>query len=194
MNILADLLSSKVRAEIFRLLFGFDEKEYHVRELERRSGLSVGTVRQELRKLLQWDLVVARRDSNRLYYMANKEHPLYNIICSLVLRTVGLVGILNQKLEHRDISLAFVFGSFAEGRVRAGSDVDLMVIGSPGLRQVTQWLSGVTERTGRDINPYVMTREEFIEKKLSGDHFLREVLSSPKIFICGNEDELEAMG
>jgi DNA-binding transcriptional ArsR family regulator len=73
MELLADLLSSRVRAEIFRLLFGLHEKELHVRELERRSGLSLGTVRQELKKLLRWDLVRARRDGNRLCYRANEE-------------------------------------------------------------------------------------------------------------------------
>ena len=66
MTVLAEMLSSKVRAEIFRLLFGLRERELHVREIERRSGLSVGTVRQELQKLVRMELVSARRDGNRL--------------------------------------------------------------------------------------------------------------------------------
>ena len=48
MSVLADILSSKVRAEIFRLLFGISDKELHVREIERQSGLTYGTVQQEL--------------------------------------------------------------------------------------------------------------------------------------------------
>jgi DNA-binding transcriptional ArsR family regulator len=68
---LADILSSRVRAEIFRLLFGLDEKELHLREMERQAGLSLGTIRQDLQKLLKLDLVKTRWDSNRLYYRAN---------------------------------------------------------------------------------------------------------------------------
>ena len=47
MILLPDILSSRVRAEIFRLLFGVAAQELHVRELERRSGLTIGTVQQE---------------------------------------------------------------------------------------------------------------------------------------------------
>jgi DNA-binding transcriptional ArsR family regulator len=72
MALLAEILSSRVKAEIFRLLFGLSPKELHLRELERQSGLAVGTVRQELQRLVRLDLVAARRDGNRLYYRANE--------------------------------------------------------------------------------------------------------------------------
>ena len=71
MSILAEILSSRGKAEIFRLLFGLSAKELHLRELERQSGLTVGTLRQELQRLVRLELVVGRRDSNRVYYRAN---------------------------------------------------------------------------------------------------------------------------
>jgi len=48
MGTLSDILSSRVRAEIFRLLFGLDEKELHLREIERQAALSLSTIRQDL--------------------------------------------------------------------------------------------------------------------------------------------------
>jgi DNA-binding transcriptional ArsR family regulator len=68
MNILAELLSSKVRGEIFRLLFGLSDAPLHMREIERRTGFAIGTIQTELRKLLRLDLVQSRRDGNRVYY------------------------------------------------------------------------------------------------------------------------------
>lgn len=65
MNALVELLSSRVKAEVFRLLFGLTNRELHVRELERQSGLAVSTVRQELKRLTRLGLVEARRDGNR---------------------------------------------------------------------------------------------------------------------------------
>ena len=67
MSTLSGILSSRVRAEIFRLLFGLNEKELHMREMERQAALSLGTIRQDLQKLVKLDLVKARRDGNRLY-------------------------------------------------------------------------------------------------------------------------------
>ena len=77
MSLLSDILSSRGRAEIFRLLFGVSSQELHLRELQRRSGLALRTVQQELEKLERMELLVARRDGNRVYYSANVAHPLY---------------------------------------------------------------------------------------------------------------------
>jgi DNA-binding transcriptional ArsR family regulator len=90
MNLLAEILSSKIRSEIFRMLFGVNGEALHVREIERRSGLTIGTIQQELKKLVRLDLIKKRKDGNRLYYEANREHPIYPDIRNLVLKTVGL--------------------------------------------------------------------------------------------------------
>ena len=73
----------------------------HVREIERRSGLNDSTIRQELRKLVRLDLVRSRRDSNRVYYRAKTENPLYPEIRNLVLKTSGLVDVLKPALRTR---------------------------------------------------------------------------------------------
>ncbi len=195
MNVLAEILSSKIRAEIFRLLFGTIAEELHMREIERRSGYAIGTIQTELKKLLRLDLVKKRKDGNRLYYRANKEHPLYPDIRSLVLKTIGLGDILKNALRQvSDISIAFVFGSIARHDEMAGSDVDLMVIGKLGLRKLTGMLSGMSEQIGREINPYVLSVNEFVKRKTKREHFMTQVLEAPKIFIIGSENELESMG
>jgi len=38
MSVLSEILSSKVRAEVFRLLFGLNDDALRLREIERRSG------------------------------------------------------------------------------------------------------------------------------------------------------------
>jgi DNA-binding transcriptional ArsR family regulator len=126
MNLLAQILSSKVRAEIFRLLFGLSDHPLHMRELARRSGFAIGTVQTEMQKLSRLDLVDRHQDGNRVYYQANKSHPLYADIRQLVYKTTGLVDTLKQALDgQKDIEAAFVFGSAATGNLAAESDVDL---------------------------------------------------------------------
>ena len=194
MNRLAELLSSRARAEIFRLLFSATGEELHVREIERRSGLNDSTLRQELRKLVRLDIVQSRRDSNRVYYSAKTENPLYPEIRNLVLKTLGLADVLKSALLDKRVRMAFVFGSIARGEEKAGSDVDLMVIGQLGLRDLSRLLSGVEEKIGRDVNPHVLREEEFRKRLRAKEHFVSRVMESPKIFIIGSHHELEAMG
>jgi predicted nucleotidyltransferase len=194
MNRLAELLSSRARAEIFRLLFSGTGEELHVREIERRSGLNDSTLRQELRKLTRLDVVRSRRDSNRVYYRAKTENPLYPEIRNLVLKTSGLADILKSALADKRIRVAFVFGSVARGEEKAGSDVDLMVIGQLGLRDLSGLLSGVEEKIGREVNPYVLQEAEFRKRVRTKEHFVSQVMESSKLFIIGSQHELEAMG
>jgi predicted nucleotidyltransferase len=194
MSLLAELLSSRARAEIFRLLLSGTGEELHVREIERRSGLNDSTLRQELRKLVRLDLVQSRRDSNRVYYRAKTENPLYPEIRNLVLKTSGLADALKSALVDKRIHVAFVFGSVARGEEKAGSDVDLMVIGQLGLRDLSRLLSGIEEKIGREVNPHVLHEEEFRKRVRAKEHFVSSVMESPKIFIIGSHHELEAMG
>jgi predicted nucleotidyltransferase len=194
MSLLSEILSSNIRAEIFRLLFGLLDEELHMREIERRTGYAIGTIQTELKKLLRLDLLINRRDGNRLYYKANKDHPLYTAIHNLVIKTAGLVDVLQGALApSKQIDLAFVFGSIARSAEKAGSDVDLIIIGALGLRKLSGLLSGISEQIGREINPHAFTKGEFRKRKKQNDHFISRILESPMIFIIGSENELKTM-
>ncbi len=194
MSILSEILSSKVRAEIFRLLFGLNPDALHVREIERRSGFAIGTIQTELKKLHRLDLVLKKRDGNRLYYRADQHHPIFSEIQSMVIKTVGLLDILKDALgNHKAIRVAFVFGSLAKGSENAESDIDLMVIGNIGLRSLSRLLEGLTEKLGREINPYILTPEEFNHRKFEKEHFLTQVLQDTKLYITGDEDDLKTV-
>jgi len=192
MAALQELLSSRARAEIFRLLFGLSSSELHLRAVERRSGLTVATVRQEFGKLKRLGLVLSRRDGNRLYFRANQAHPLYGVR-ELVLKTVGLGDVLKEALKGLEIDLAWVFGSVARSKENADSDVDLMVIGQASLRQLSEALREVHGRIGREVIPYALTEKEFKRRLQAKDHFLSQVLDSELIFVIGCRNELEAM-
>ncbi len=195
MTLLSQILSSKVRAELFRILFGLSDNSLHMRELARRSGFAIGTIQAELKNLAALDLVKRRPDGNRVYYRANKDHPIYIDIQHLVLKTAGLADTLEQAIAgEATIQIAFVFGSAVTGNMVADSDVDLMVIGDIGLRKLLSLLSGVSDRIGREVNPIVMSEQELKKRLAAAEHFIMGVWDAPKQFIIGDADDLAAMG
>ncbi len=198
-SLLTEVLSSKVRAELFRLLFNSQTPALHMRELERQSKLAIGTIQQDLKKLSALDLITSHRDGNRLYFRANPHHPLFHDIKNLVVKTTGAVPLLveafhSKELVESDIILAFIFGSIARNEERSESDIDLMVIGNIGLRRISHLLAGISEKLGREINPHVLTPSDFKKKISIEDHFLTQVLKTKKLFVIGDENELETMG
>ena len=191
---LAEILSSKIRVEIFRLLFGADNAALHMREIERKSGFAIGTVQRELRKLVKLDLIKKTKDGNRTYYQANKKNPIYQDIFNIVQKTVGLIFLLKDTLsQSKDIEFSFIFGSIATGKENSHSDIDLMVIGNLSLRNVVSLLSGISEKTGREINPHVLGTINLKKRIKTKDHFIISIINSEKIFIIGEEDEFRKL-
>ena len=194
MDILSEILSSRIRAAIFRLLFGFDAKEIYMRDLERRSGFSIGAIQAELKKLLRFELLEKRKDGNRIYFQANKNHPLYSDLRSLVFKTNGLIDIIKDALINSDaIKYAFVFGSFARNEETASSDIDLMVIGDLTLRHLTGMLAGLSDKLNREINPHCLGEQDFIRRKNAGEPFINRICEESRLFIIGNENDFKAM-
>lgn len=193
MSALNIVIPSKTRADIFRLLFGLSSKPLYLREMERRSGVTIRILRQELKKLSAAEVIVCRKDGNRTYYEPNKHHPLYNDLRNIVLKTSGLGDVLREALDVDGVDFAFVFGSVARGDEGAESDIDLMVIGPLGLRKLSGILVGVSEMLGREVNPHVFSGKEFRQKMKEKDHFVSSVLDSPLMFVLGDENEFRTM-
>lgn len=194
MSTLSDLFP-RTRGEVLRLLFGGGEVELHLRDLARLANLSPAAAQKELTSLAAKELVIARPDGNRVYYRANPAHPLYPELHRIVLKTAGVAAELGRALQTiPGIDLAFLFGSLAAGSATSGSDADLLVIGSAGLRKLSPALRQVTETIGREINPVCLTAAEWREKVRGDDAFVARVAAEPKLWLKGGPDALAAMG
>lgn len=188
-RMLSKLLTSNTRAEILRILFDGSREEHYLRDLEKLSHVRINSIQKEVKHLTSLDLLKSRKDGNRIYYSANDDHPLYSDLVSIVEKTVGVVAELKEKLVDPRVKCAFIFGSFAKNKERAGSDIDLVVIGDLGMRALTKMISGVQEKVGREINPHVFTEEEFTKRIKEKDHFITSILKEEIKPLIGSVDE-----
>ena len=188
-----DWLFPEVRKKVLALLLGRASERWYLRDIERRTGLAIGTVRRELTGLVNAEIITKSKDGNRTYYQANTDCPFFDELSGLLCKTAGLVDVLRQALKplSRKMKVAFVYGSFAANSAKASSDVDLMVIGSCSFAEVVGAISKAQDKLGREVNPSVYPADEFKKKAAAGHHFLKTVLAGPKIFLTGDEDELE---
>jgi predicted nucleotidyltransferase len=141
----------------------------------------------------QWGVESAHWNGAELAAEFETELPPHDIRSVLPEISDSLELIRTALSKEESIQVAFVFGSVARGEARPHSDFDLMVVGGLGLRQLTCCLSGLANRLGREINPHVFTPAEFRRRRIEGDHFVSTVLSQPRIFLVGHDDELATM-
>lgn len=189
---LSSLLFSDYRRRVLGLLLLHPDTTYHVRELARLTGTSAGTLHKELTKLTAGGVLRRQEVGNQVRYSADRDCPVFEELASILRKTSGLVDVLVEALSsvENDIVLAFVFGSVARGEQQSNSDVDVMLVGNLGFADAVSVLHPVQATLQREINPVVYSLEEFRRRAASHDSFIQEVLSQPKLFVVGDENEL----
>jgi predicted nucleotidyltransferase len=193
---LGDLLFGQTRGRILALLYGTPDRTFYVREIARHIGTSTGSVQRELQTLADFGLIDRSALGMQVFYRANRNHPVFAELHSLVAKTSGIFQVLRSALAPlaQRISFAFVYGSMVRGDETAGSDVDLMVIGDATLDELLAHLAATERDLGRPINPTVYPLKEFKTRLRRGNHFLRSVMRSKIVFLIGDEDEFGKMG
>jgi predicted nucleotidyltransferase len=160
-------------------------RELHLREVARLAGLAPRSAQQEVDRLVGAGYLLERRSGNRRYLRANKGHPLFRPVREIVLKTTGLADVLRRALGAQGIEWALVFGSFASNEPTAGSDVDLLLVGSLGLREAVRRLGKAQQVLGREVNPVVWSEREYQKRLREGDPFLKRIMAGSTIPIIG---------
>jgi len=186
------LFPNQYRRKVLACLLMNPEKWVHLRELARLTGASPGSLKKELDTLTAAGLLASRKIGNLTQFSANTQHPVYPELSGLIRKTTGLHDVLASALQPlgEQIDVAFVFGSVASTTETTHSDVDVMVIGDVTFGQVVNTIYDAQITLGREINPKVMTRNEWQVKQREGNTFVAELLSKPKIFVVGTADDL----
>jgi predicted nucleotidyltransferase len=189
---LAETLFGEYRRRVLALLLLRPDEEFHVREISRLTSVPVGSLHRELKTLAEAGLVSRQTFGNQVHYRVSRDCPIFQELASILRKTSGMADVLRQALLPLagTIDFAFVFGSVARGEEKRGSDVDVFVVGSASFAEVVLALAEKQADLGRDINPVVMGREEFLAKLGAGEHFVSRVLGEPKIFLMGSENDL----
>ena len=190
---LADALFSGTKQRVLGLLFGQPSRSFYATELIGLAASGSGAVQRELASLAQSGLVKVTSVGNQKHYQANADSPLFNELCGIVQKTVGLAEPLREALTPLapQIITAFVYGSIAKRTDTANSDVDLMLLSDKlSYGDTFAALEGVSARLGRTVNPTILTRVEFAKRQSAQDSFLTRVLAQPKIWVIGGDSDL----
>lgn len=187
-----DLLFAGARQRALAVLLLEPEAAFHLRELARRTGSHAGTLARELEKLAGTGLLIRRGQGNQVLYQADQGHPLFGELASMFRKTHGVSALLREALAPLAdrIKVALLFGSMARGTQSAGSDVDLLVVGTVGFAELVQALYPVQLALQREINPVLYTTGEFEARARERGAFVRQLLDPSNVLLIGDKDDL----
>ena len=190
---LSGALFGKTRQRVLAMLYGQPERTFHSNEVVRLAASGVGAVQRELASLESAGLVVATHVGNQKHFRANRAAPIFEELRAIVIKTFGIGDVLRKALAPvaERVRVAFIYGSVAKGSDTATSDIDLMIVGENlSYPDLFTAIAEVEGQVGRKISPMVYTPDELRQRISSDNAFLERVISQPKIFLIGSDDDL----
>jgi DNA-binding transcriptional ArsR family regulator len=190
-----DALLPDIRQRILSATLLRPEKSWYLSELAKHLGARPSSLQRELATLTRAGIFRTRLEGNRIYYRPDADCPFLPELTGLIVKTTGVLGVLRHAIGPlaERMNVAFVYGSLAGGDYRSASDIDLMVIGNVKLADLSKSMRKAEQRIGRAVNANVYSRDEIARKLAAGHHFLTSVLASPKLFVVGQGNDLEAI-
>jgi DNA-binding transcriptional ArsR family regulator len=189
---LDSLFGSRLRAKALGWLLTHPDERYFVRQLTSILGEDSTNLSRELARLARMGILICQEEGRQKYYRINRDSPVFEELRGLAVKTFAVADVVREALKSltRRIRVAFIYGSFAEGREDAQSDVDLIIVGSTSLAAVSKVLRSAEEKLSREVNVTVYPVAEFRSKSDQGHHFVRSILKAKKIFLIGDKDDL----
>ncbi len=185
---LEDLITSKTRVKLLTIFLSNPSEMYHVRELVRRSDEEINAVRRELIILEKKGILKREQRANRVYYFLDKSYPFYFDLIKIYGKMGGLGGdIVKNRVKLGKIKYAMLSGKFVMGIRDNPEDVDLLVVGTVVLPELTLLVRNEELRKNQEINYTVMTEEEFNFRKRRNDPFITSIIYGSRVMLIGDE-------
>jgi predicted nucleotidyltransferase/predicted transcriptional regulator with HTH domain len=181
---------SKLRSKLLSYFFTNTDKSLYVRELGIILNEDPGNLSRELRKLEHEGIFISATKGPVKLYSLDKRYPLFNDLKNMIFKTEGVEGSLRRLVsEYSGIEVAFIYGSYAKGKERAGSDIDIVVVGSFPRDEFTRKLRALESKLNREANFSSYTKAEFDKERRKKGGFLSMVAKDKIILLKGNLDD-----
>ena len=110
------LISSKTRLNLLIRFFLNLAKNSHLRGIANDYNESTNSIRLELNNLTKAGYLIKKKEKNKINYLANKNHPLFNILIDLVRKHTGIEVIIDNIISSvKNLNKVYLVGDYAKG-------------------------------------------------------------------------------
>ncbi len=164
-DLFGGIISSKTRIKLLVRFFVNPGTRSYLRELAKEFGVSTNAVREELNQLTASELLNTHKNGRQVLYTANKKHPLFPELKTMVAKAVGIDQVIDGIINRLgDLEHAYLIGDYAQGKDTG--IIDLVLVGNIDYHHLHD-LSRKTERyIKRKIRPLVLSRQEYADFSL----------------------------
>ena len=166
--ILDKIFTGKIRVQLLTKLLLNPASTVYLRGLERDLGVSSNTVRLELNKLSDMQLIQEHAETintKTKNYTVNTKHPMFKSLRGVILQHVGLDQIIENVLDKLgNVDEVYLTGDLALGK--NSPFVDLVLVGDVDKAYLYNLIEKAETLIDKKIRVGLYLPQEFTEDKL----------------------------
>lgn len=184
----ADFLFTPALQRVLRAVYADTEQRFTLNELLRLAGSGKGSTQNQIDRLVSAGVLLEEpRRGRQRSLRANTGFFLYSELLGIARKSFGLAEPLRETLAPFEnlITEAFVFGSVARQSDSHNSDIDLIVVGSPDLLELSECLMEAEKDLGRKVHLNLYSASEWDTLRKT-DPVLMQISEDTKLEIIPN--------
>lgn len=178
---------------VLGLLLLQPERSWTLDELASVTGATSSSIHREVLRALDAGLI--HRDAARRphRFQAATDSPAFEPLQRLLEVTVGVAERFRLALAQvGGIDAAAIHGSWAHGRVRSDSDIDVLVISDGDRIEIKRALRAAANAVGREVDVSVVSSADAEQMRTLHNPFFERIERGPRIDLVGSMGDVAA--
>lgn len=213
---LEQLFGSRTRIKLLKIFFGEPDKSFFIRELCRKSGERLNSIRRELANLQKMGVVklyiqgegdtkaedtdfgvqkqktkkIKKQDQDlRKYFVIDHSFALFSELKNLILKSqLAIKKDLAEEVQKAGTIKLLLLTGFFVGDLGGGPD--LLIIGSLNRDRLRRLVGKFEKIIGQEIKYTVLSLNDYHVRQSITDKFLYNIISGKKIVVVNKLKEL----
>lgn len=186
------LFGSKTRVKLLKLFYSNPNRSFFVREITRKIGEQINSVRRELSNLLSIGIITSDNTNNKLYYEVNQKYEYYEPLKQIFggglapasSTTVTTIAVTDDKSDAETdlrsvghVELAVLTGQFTRDDT---AGVDFLVVGDVNPNALQKYVDEMEAKENKAIRYAVMDLDDFQYRQQIRDRFATAIKQAKK--------------
>jgi len=165
------LITSKTRIKLLLKFFLNPNNSAYLRGLSNEFGESTNSIRLELNRLEDANMINSEVDGNKKLFKVNKFHPFYEDVNQIVRKYLGIDVIVNNIIKGLGTpQFMYLTGDLAKGK--ESNLIDLILVGDINQAYLIEVVAKTEKLIARKIRYLIYSEDEFQNTDIQKENLL----------------------
>lgn len=178
---LEQIFSSAARTKILKFFCINSQEKFFIRELSRRLGLQLNSIRRELTNLEKFGFLTSIEEDGKKYYSTNLDFTLFPEIKNLVFKALTLeeMHIADKMSRIPGLKLLIFTGILTE----SPAATDVLIVGKVNKTKFDRYLKGIADGVPEELRYTFLSLQDYLYRIEITDKFIYEIWSNEKVVV-----------